>query len=256
MEPAARDGVLIVGGIAAGVAIAVTVIKLASKKTDAVPITKSVPVGAVVEKSFPPWTEGRTAEMVMGDDIKAAVYRGKNDMKIRDLVIGIVKNNGLDGRQKIQVAAACQKWMRENITYIFDPWRTEVFQEARVTLFEKMAGDCDDQAIALAAMLMSVGIPAEIILLSQEPDFNPKTGRFRHVFAAAIVDGGKEVWLETIMPGGDYPDYRHYHTGLMRIDMSTPTLPAVKVIEAIPNGAGVKTPLFFASGLDTADDYR
>lgn len=251
--PNPRDIGLVALGVAAGAALAAAA--LSRRENQNHEVTKEVPVGAVIEKRLPSWADGRLSEEIFADEIKAAVYRGKNDMKIRDLCIGIIKQNNLDGRQRLQVAGAFQNWMRSNITYVLDPVRTEVFQEARVTLFEKQAGDCDDQAIALAAMLMSVGIPAKIILLSQEPDFDTKTGRFRHVFAAAIIDG-KEVWLETIVPGGDFPGYQHYHTGLMRIDLSTPLLPAFKSIEAIPGGIGDKTPVVFGlSDFRHAEDY-
>jgi hypothetical protein len=184
-----------------------------------------IPQGAVIHKKLPPWTTGRAAEEVMADDLKAAIYRGKNNPKVRELAIEIIKENELDGRQHKEIAAAFQKWMQNNIVYVNDPVRTEIFQEAYKTLLEIQAGDCDDQAVAIGSLLMSVGIPVKLILLSQDEPFNEKS-RFRHIFAAAIIDG-HDYWVETILPKEF--DERHPHTGTMHIDMSTPNS-AKKVI--------------------------
>ncbi|VVB53413.1 Transglutaminase-like superfamily protein [uncultured archaeon] len=230
---AVSDGLKALALLAVGTAVGVAVHYGLTQGMVRHPTIEAVPKGAVIHKNFPPWATGRLAEEILGDDIKAAVYRGKNDPDVRLLAIDIIRSARLDGRQYADVAAAIQSWVRDNILYVSDPVRTEIFQEARYTLFVSKAGDCDDQAIAVASLLMAVGIPAKIILLSMDPNFNTRTSRFTHVFAAAEISG-KEIWCETIVPNAAL-DYRHQHGGLMRIDMSTPALPAKKEIEATPD---------------------
>lgn len=176
--------------------------------------------GSVTYKKLPPWTDGRTGEQFMADDCKAAIWRGKNDPRIRQKAIEIIQAKGLDGRQFKEIASAIQDWVRSNITYVHDMKGTELFQEAYKTL-EIKAGDCDDQAILTAALLMSVGITVKIILLSLDPDFDPKISKFTHIFAATVIDG-HDYWVETILPEYSF-DYRHPYTGLMAIDMTTPS---------------------------------
>lgn len=182
--------------------------------------------GQVKSRKLPSWQTGRTSEEIMADDIKAAIWRGKNDLRIRNLAIKLIKEADLDGRQHKEIAFEIQKWVQGNIRYVNDPFKTEIFQESYRTL-ENRIGDCDDQTILTAALMMSVGIPTKVILLSQDAPFNHKTGRFTHIFSAAIVDG-RDYWVETIIPATF--DYRAPHSATMEIDMTTPSLPAKKKI--------------------------
>ncbi|OGC89226.1 MAG: hypothetical protein A2W25_04160 [candidate division Zixibacteria bacterium RBG_16_53_22] len=229
MDKATQD-LIVASVVGLGVGVAVGII--AKTIRDVQPLG-FIPKGAVIHKKLPPWTTGRMAEEIMADDLKAAVYRGKNDPRVRELAISIIKAEGLDGRQHKEIASAFQRYMQndENVLYVNDPVRTEIFQEAYKTLLEIKAGDCDDQAVAMAALLMSVGIPVKLILLSQEQPFNPKTSRFKHIFVAAVIDG-KDYWVETILRPPVEFDYRHPHTGLMLIDMSTPRASKKVVVAA------------------------
>jgi transglutaminase-like putative cysteine protease len=200
--------------------------------------------------NYPSWTgsEGRTAEEFLADKVKEAVIRAKNDPQVRLTAIQIVKDAGLDGRQRVEVAEAVRKWVQDNITYIHDPVKTEVFQEAIYTLTVSRGGDCDDQAILVAGLLMSIGIPVKLMLLPVAVPFDPKTSHFTHIFSALDMPDGTEIWLETIVPGKGL-DYRHFHTAEMRVDL-TPGKPATKKVTVVPNGGtGEKTPMPGFSGL-------
>jgi hypothetical protein len=225
MDKATKSNLVAAGiGVAVGVVIGVA-IKMAHQQNY---FKGFIPQGAVLHKKLPPWAVGRKAEEVMANDLKAAVYRGKNNPKVRELAIQIIKDEGLDGRQHKEIAAAFQRWMQSNIVYVNDPVRTEIFQEAYKTLLETKAGDCDDQAVALASLLMSVGIPAKLVLLSQDEPFDKKA-RFRHIFVTATIDG-RDYWVETILPKAF--DERHPHTGLMFIDLSIPNSAKKVVVPA------------------------
>ena len=207
----APTGVLVGTGI--GIALGAGLLFLTRRAYEP---TKELAVGGVVRKNFPAWASGRSIEDCMAQEMKEAVLRGKDDMAVRDLAIKIIRSHKLDGRQYYEVASAIQFWVMTNVTYVPDIVGTEVFQEARVTI-EKKAGDCDDQSILVCALLMSVGIPARIILMSQSANFNASTSKFTHVFGVAIL-GAKELKLETIIPNA-LPDYLHPCTALWRIEI-------------------------------------
>lgn len=59
-------------------------------------------------------------------------------------------------------ARALQEWVKSNISYIRDPPDVELVQTPQYTL-QHRAGDCDDQAVLLASMLMATGHPARFV---------------------------------------------------------------------------------------------
>jgi transglutaminase-like putative cysteine protease len=79
-------------------------------------------------------------------------------------------------------AAALQDWVRTNIRYTGDVLDVETIQTPDYTLQEGY-GDCDDQAILLATMLLAVGIPAAYCAVGV--DNQP----FSHVMAYAGLRG-------------------------------------------------------------------
>jgi tetratricopeptide (TPR) repeat protein len=84
----------------------------------------------------------------------------------------------MPAEERNKVAEAIFLWARDNIKYINDP-PGDHFQPAVATL-EISAGDCDDQAILLAAMLGSIGfepifvvLPDHVYIELQQPDGEP-----------------------------------------------------------------------------------
>lgn len=59
--------------------------------------------------------------------------------------------------------SAIQKWVQNNVRYVFDPRDVEYFQTPRRTLIDG-AGDCDDQAILTTSLLESIGYTTAICL--------------------------------------------------------------------------------------------
>jgi len=72
-----------------------------------------------------------------------------------------------------QEVQAVYRYVRANIRYVRDIHGIDTFQTARRTL-EMRSGDCDDFAITLGAMLMSVGFPVrtKTIRTKNASDFN------------------------------------------------------------------------------------
>lgn len=82
--------------------------------------------------------------------------------------------------------AALQSWVRSNIRYTGDVYETETIQTPLYTL-QEMYGDCDDQAVLLATLLLTVGFAAGYCALGV------RGGPFSHVMAVAIVRSHNEI---------------------------------------------------------------
>ncbi len=86
-----------------------------------------------------------------------------------------------------------QKWVKRHIRYTQDPVGVETVQDARRTI-QLEHGDCDDQAVLVATLLMNIGKPARFIAIAVPP-----ANRFCHVYAEVRVN---DRWLsvETTEP--------------------------------------------------------
>jgi transglutaminase-like putative cysteine protease len=123
-----------------------------------------------------------------------------------DQMVQLAKDAVRDPQQKIREAAGriignsswveqarkLQEWVATNIRYVRDPTEVELVQTPQYTLQQRM-GDCDDQAVLLAAMLDSVGHPARFIAigLNGQP--------LSHVMVQTLI-GTQWAGAETIIP--------------------------------------------------------
>jgi len=172
---------------------------------------------------LPSWTNGRTLEECMVEPyLIDAAWRGRISPEVRADVFRVLDAKKLDGRDYLNVVEALQQDQIQNIKYAHDPVRTEIFQEAPVTLKLKR-GDCDDHAVLMASKLMSVGIPAKLLILSFDPDYQPNKSRYGHILCVANVKG-KDYWVETIQqdPPASF-DFRPAHTGRIEYNLVSPS---------------------------------
>jgi transglutaminase-like putative cysteine protease len=99
-------------------------------------------------------------------------------------------------------------FVRDRVHFVRDILGVETLQGPRYTL-HVMAGDCDDRATLLAAMIRSLGIPAEVSF--RVVAANPSTRAFSHVYVTTVM-GGKRVALDptyaTNRPGFEPPHSR------------------------------------------------
>ena len=86
-------------------------------------------------------------------------------------------------RDQVGQAAALLGWVSDSVCYVFDPQGVELVQEPRLT-WQQLAGDCDDMATLLAALLGALGIDAGFRAVATEVP-----GQFDHVYALAGVNG-------------------------------------------------------------------
>lgn len=97
-------------------------------------------------------------------------------------------------RDERERARALLRWTHDNITFVPDPYRAELFQAPHVTL-ELGAGDCDDHASLLGAMMTSVGIRTRLVA-------SGFGGRLTHVFPGVFL-GGRWVAADSTLPSAD-----------------------------------------------------
>lgn len=76
-------------------------------------------------------------------------------------------------------------YVRDGIQYQLDPVDLEMVQSPEVTM-QRAAGDCDDQSVLVAALLMSLGIQARFIAIGFTPNV------YEHVYTEAKCG---TVWI-------------------------------------------------------------
>lgn len=105
---------------------------------------------------------------------------------IREHALSIVGSGGF-----VDQVRQLQSWVQSRIRYIHDPPDLELVQTPQYTLQQK-AGDCDDQATLLAALLMATGHPAQFMAvgLNGSP--------LSHVLVQTLI-GPQWVAAETII---------------------------------------------------------
>jgi transglutaminase-like putative cysteine protease len=123
--------------------------------------------------------------------------RGKADQAVRNLAVGLTTRGFLNGsglRQKdfLGEAQRIHAFVRDQIRYVRDTDGIELLHDP-VTILQIGAGDCDDKAILLAALLGSIGHPTRFVAVAFEPD------RFSHVWLQDNING-RWVDLETTEP--------------------------------------------------------
>jgi transglutaminase-like putative cysteine protease len=138
---------------------------------------------------------------------------------MRDLVLAAVREPAQAVRETalriiagnsgyVDQARRLQAWVQSNIGYVNDPVTVELVQTPQYTL-QHRAGDCDDQAVLLAAMLDATGHPARFVAVGDRG-----TPPLSHVMVQTLV-GTQWLGAETIIrqPLGWMPPnwQRHYY---------------------------------------------
>lgn len=99
----------------------------------------------------------------------------RKTLPVRQLALSIVRN--VQGHKNFRgQVAAIHSWVKNNIQFVRDIHGVETIQTPPKTV-EFGQGDCDDQAVLVAALLMSVGFPARFVAIKTQT-FAP----FVHVY--------------------------------------------------------------------------
>jgi len=122
--------------------------------------------------------------------MRSLVRQFKKNLPLRELALSIVQP--LPGKAWSREVAALQRWVQTNIRYVKDIRGVETVHAPDKLLLIRQ-GDCDDQAVLLAAMLETLGHPSRFVAVG----FSPFA--YSHVLTETKI-GDKWVALETINP--------------------------------------------------------
>jgi transglutaminase-like putative cysteine protease len=116
--------------------------------------------------------------------------QGKTLPAIRHLALSITQN--CSGKDWACEVASIQEWVKKNIKYRKDVDGVETLQTPDNTL-SYGSGDCDDQSILTASLLLSIGHPCRFMAVAFHPN------QFAHVFAETKI-GPHWLSVETTEP--------------------------------------------------------
>ena len=123
--------------------------------------------------------------------MSALVKGSKKSAIVRAKAVALTQ--GLKQKDRIGEIRALWGFVKNNIRYVRDIRNVETVHTPEQILRQE-AGDCDDKALLLAAMLESIGHPSAFWAIGKEP------GRFSHVLAMTRVGAKKWLPLETTEP--------------------------------------------------------
>lgn len=124
--------------------------------------------------------------------MSALVKAGKKDPTIRAKAVALTQH--LKQKDRIGEVKALWSFVKNNIRYVRDIRDVETVHTPQQVLRQE-AGDCDDKALLLCALLESIGHPSAFWAIGTK-----KPGQFSHVLALTRL--GPKGWfpLETTEP--------------------------------------------------------
>lgn len=130
--------------------------------------------------------------------MEALAERGARDLRVRELAINLARSAGVRPHDFLGEIAAQYQFVRDRVRFTRDPVGIELLQDPSATL-GNLAGDCDDKATLLAALLKSIGHPARLSfrVIGLDPR-EPAT--FGHVYVVARM-GAHEIALDPTHAG-------------------------------------------------------
>lgn len=123
------------------------------------------------------------------------IKQGAKDFHVRQTAIDILLQRGVKPKNYLGEIKALFEWVQQKVRYTKDTFRVEVLHSAR-RMLELRAGDCDDMAILLGAMLESVGHPVRVVLSGPDP---LKPDLFTHIYLE-VFHKGQWIPLDATMP--------------------------------------------------------
>jgi transglutaminase-like putative cysteine protease len=119
------------------------------------------------------------------EHMKTLIRAGAKDFYVRQKAIDILLERNVKAKDYLGEIKALFEWVQKNVRYTKDPFRVEVLHSPR-RMIELAAGDCDDMAILLGAMLRAIGHPVRLVLTGPNP-LRPHL--FTHVYIEANQKG-------------------------------------------------------------------
>jgi hypothetical protein len=123
------------------------------------------------------------------------IKQGAKDFHVRQTAIDILLQRGIKPKDYLGEIKALFEWVQQNVRYTKDTFRVEVLHSAK-RMLELRAGDCDDMAILLGAMLESIGHPVRLVLSGPDP---LRQDLFSHIYLEVFYKG-RWIPLDATMP--------------------------------------------------------
>jgi transglutaminase-like putative cysteine protease len=110
---------------------------------------------------------------------------GSKDFYVRQKAIDILIERGVRPKDYLGEINALFQFVQRGVRYTKDPLRVEVLHTAR-RMLDLRAGDCDDMAILLGAMLEAIGHPVRLVITGPDP-LRPRL--FTHIYLEVFHQG-------------------------------------------------------------------
>jgi transglutaminase-like putative cysteine protease len=140
------------------------------------------------------------------EHMRRLAIEGSKDLAVRQAAVTALDRAYAPDHDPGAAVSAIYEYVRA-LRFIADPVRTQAIQSPRATLFLR-AGNCAQRATLLAAMLLSIGIPAHLTfrVIAANPRF---THQFSHVYLVMAPVSGQRLALDptysTNPLGYEYP---------------------------------------------------
>ncbi|MGH8603956.1 MAG: transglutaminase-like domain-containing protein [Gammaproteobacteria bacterium] len=123
------------------------------------------------------------------------IKQGAKDFHVRQSAIDILLQRAVRPKDYLGEIKALFEWVQQNVRYTKDTFRVEVLHSPR-RMLQLRAGDCDDMAILLGAMLESIGHPVRLVLTGPDP-LTPDV--FSHIYLE-VFHKGRWIPVDATMP--------------------------------------------------------
>lgn len=139
--------------------------------------------------------EGYDGTLKTVEHITRLIKQGAKNFHVRQTAIDILLRRAVSPKDYLGEIKALFEWVQRNVRYTKDTVRVEVLHSAH-RMLELRAGDCDDMAILLGAMLEAVGHPVRLVLTGPDP-LRPRL--FSHIYLE-VYHKGRWIPLDATMP--------------------------------------------------------
>ncbi|MEK6801867.1 MAG: transglutaminase-like domain-containing protein [Nitrospirota bacterium] len=129
------------------------------------------------------------------EHVQALIRAGAKDFYVRQKAIDILLEKQVKPKDYLAEIKALFEWVQQHVRYTKDTVQVEVLHSAR-RMLELRAGDCDDMAILLGAMLEAIGHPVRLVLSGPNP---LRQDLFSHIYLE-VFHKGRWIPLDATMP--------------------------------------------------------
>ena len=129
------------------------------------------------------------------EHVQALIRAGAKDFYVRQKAIDVLLEKQVKPKDYLAEIKALFEWVQRHIRYTKDTVQVEVLHSAK-RMLELRAGDCDDMAILLGAMLEAIGHPVRLALSGPNP---LRQDLFTHIYLE-VFHKGRWIPLDATMP--------------------------------------------------------